>query len=82
LSEIEAEFGKVANVKHVVTILHDGWESDNRGWVCRMADGSVQAFTTNHGGVCRFTSEDVESYIDTTKQSLTSLVDALDMLNS
>ena len=35
-----------SRVIYEFTILHDGWEMDNRGWVTK--DGRI--FTTSHGG--------------------------------
>lgn len=52
LEDIEASgHGSTESVICRATILHEGWEMDNVGWVVRMANGTIQTFTTSHGGL-------------------------------
>lgn len=63
-------------VVHVATITHCGWEMDNQGWIVEMADKSLKAFTTNHGGLCEWSLSELEEKIKETEESLTSLKEA------
>ena len=38
---------------HTATILHEGWEMDNKMWVMEDENGSRTSLTTNHGCLCR-----------------------------
>lgn len=70
--------GKVKKVLHTSTILHNGWEMDNAGWIVKMEEGTTKAFTTNHGGVYEWSKQDLKDKIIETKKSLDSLQKALD----
>jgi hypothetical protein len=39
-------------VVRYLPILQDGWELDNQAWIVQMVDGSLFAYTTNHGYPC------------------------------
>jgi hypothetical protein len=51
------------------TILHEGWEMDNEAWLYEMADGSLKAFTTSHGGVCEMSTEDLQQHLEEVESS-------------
>lgn len=70
-------FGKIAKVLHRATILREGWEMDNAGWIVEMEDGSALALTTSHGGLCEWDRGDIEDCIRNTESSLVQLQTAL-----
>lgn len=72
-------FGTVKKILHAATILHADWEMDNKAWIVEMADGSVVALTTSHGGLCRWTREEAEENLAETEKSATSIREALAM---
>ena len=59
--------------KHSFAILHNGWETDNVGWI--MADGCV--FTTACGDVYEMCAEEIEAKISEAELSLANLNVAL-----
>ena len=65
------------NIIHEFTILHEGWEMDNLGWV--MDDGRI--YTTNHGGECEMPRQALLHKIKETKDSLRGLEKALWIMN-
>ena len=71
---------KVSKILHIMTILWDGWEMDNRGWVVEFEDGSIEAFTTSHGGICKFSLKDIMSARNDTMDSVNSLDKAILLL--
>jgi hypothetical protein len=75
-----AGHGEVSEIVHRATILREGWEMDNHGWVVRMNDGSFKGFTTSHGSLCPWPPELITEKINETAQSLQSLKKALDLL--
>lgn len=82
LNAIETKFGVVDKVLHEAVVLHDGWDMDNLGWICLMADSSVQGFTTNHGSVCAWNLTDIDVDIKKTEESFHSLIKALRILKT
>lgn len=58
------------------TILHDEWELDNHGWIVRMEDDSIMAFTTNHGGIREWKKDSLIAKIKETSDSLKQLQSA------
>ena len=56
------------------TILYNGWETDNEGWITK--DGRV--WTTSHGGSpYEMSTEQVKEKIEEANLSLMGLIDAL-----
>jgi hypothetical protein len=68
--------GNVVEILHEATILHEGWEMDNRGWIVKLEGGEVRALTTSHGGPYLWTKEELEGQIEVTRRSLDSLLKA------
>lgn len=66
-------FGVMKKLIQAATILREGWEMDNYAWLVEMEDGSRKAFTTNHGGLCELSREELNSAIEETERSLKSL---------
>ena len=56
------------------TILHDGWDTDNEGWITK--DGRI--WTTSYGGSpYEMSAEELGAKIRETSTSLTGLIDAI-----
>lgn len=72
-------FGTVKRVIHQATILHDGWEMDNRAWIVEMESGEVVALTTSHGGLYRWTRAEAEEKLAETEGSAASIRKALEL---
>lgn len=78
LNDIKSRgLGEAVELLYTCTITHVGWEMDNEGWIVRMADGSVQAFTTNHGGLYGWDLKEAIEQRDLAEKSLTSINHAL-----
>lgn len=73
----ERGHGTVRKVLHEATILREGWEMDNQGWIVEMADGTIKAFTTSHGGVYPWAREQAEAHLKETERSAESIRAAL-----
>ena len=56
-------------VVHTFTILFEGWEADNYGWVTE--DGKI--WTTNHGRLCEMSAQELREKIEETEASLAGL---------
>jgi hypothetical protein len=72
--------GIITEILHTAKVFHDGWEMDNDLWVCKTSDGSILAYTTDHGGLRIADLEYVKLCISKTKDSLHSLVKAEELL--
>ena len=48
LDDAKAMGFPVKRVLHTATIMHEGWESDNRAWLVELEDGRNVVLTTNH----------------------------------
>ena len=51
LDDAKAMGFPVKRVLHTATIMHEGWESDNRAWLVELEDGRNVVLTTNHGSI-------------------------------
>jgi hypothetical protein len=71
--------GKVRRVLHTATILHEGWEMDNKAWIVEMEDGVQCALTTSHGGVYLWTKIEAEEKLAELEASAASIRQALAM---
>lgn len=76
----ERGLGKIVKILYTATILYEGWEMDNKAWIVEMSDGNKQAFTTSHGGVCRWVKEDVEGRLRETLSSVESIRAAIKIM--
>ena len=76
---VNRSYGQVKVVLHTATLLHNGWELDNSGWIVEMEDGSKKALTTDHGGVCPWTREEAEEKLAETEASAASIRRALEL---
>ena len=56
------------------TVLHEGWEYDNKIWVEESPDGSIEVLTTSHGVKIKLTKAKLSEYIQITISSLTDLL--------
>ena len=72
-------FGTVKKVLHTATILHNGWEMDNKAWIVEMESGEVVALTTSHGGLYRWTRDEAEKKLAETEKCAASVRTALAM---
>ena len=71
--------GRVKRVIHTATILHNGWEMDNEGWIVELDDGNTAAMTTSHGSVYPWIREESEEKLAETERSSASIRQALAM---
>ncbi len=71
-------YGKVKKVVHTATLLHNGWEMDNQGWIVEFEDGQRAALTTSHGGVYPWTKQEAEEKLAETEASAASIRKALE----
>ena len=72
-------YGNVKTVLHTATLLHNGWEMDNHGWIVEFEDGQQAALTTNHGGVYPWTRQEAEEKLAETEASAASIRKALSL---
>lgn len=72
-------FGTVKKILHTATILHNGWEMDNKAWLVEMEGGEVVALTTSHGGLREWPRESAEEKLAETEKSAESLRMVLDI---
>jgi hypothetical protein len=61
---------------HWFRILHEGWESDNEGWVVEYPNGKRELLTTNHGEKCVMSKDELKDKIKETRRSLNGLLEA------
>lgn len=67
-------------IVHTATILKEGWEMDNEGWVVELEDGSLAAYTTSHGGVYEWTLDEAVSSLEETEASAASIRRAIEIM--
>lgn len=71
---------KIVNILHEATIMHVGWESDNKGWIVECEDGKIKALTTDHGSICQWSGQDMHDTLESTKQSLLDIEAAINLM--
>jgi hypothetical protein len=76
----ERGYGNIVKILAEAVILRQGWEMDNECWLVKMKGGSVQLFTTNHGGLYPMQIDDLKDYIKETQESLDSLKNIQELL--
>lgn len=64
---------KISHVIATATALHNGWEMDNDIWLV-VVKGNKVLLSTDHGGVCLYTSEELTAKIEETKRSYEQLL--------
>lgn len=62
------------------TILRQGWESDNEGWIEKQSDGTLRLMTTNMGSKCEMPIEELDDHITETEMSLVGLKKAKNLM--
>ena len=67
---------------HTATILHEGWEMDNKMWVMEDENGSRTSHTTNHGCLCRMSINDINDAIKKAQDSIGGLEKAKELLTT
>ncbi len=68
---------KIVEVLATVYIAHIGWESDNEGWIVKTEKGKIIGLTTNHGGLCRWSTEEMVRTRKEAQDRLTSIEQAI-----
>lgn len=71
---------KIVNILHEATIMHVGWEADNKGWIVECEDGGIKALTTNHGGLCTWSGKDMHEALKRTQNSLLDIEEAIRLM--
>jgi hypothetical protein len=71
---------KIVKVLHEATIMHVGWEADNKGWIVQCEDGKVKALTTNHGRLCMWSGKDMHATLKQTQQSVAEIEEAINLM--
>lgn len=71
---------KIAKILHEATIMHVGWESDNKGWIVQCEDGKIKALTTNHGSLCQWSGKDMHETLELTRLSVAELEEAINLM--
>ncbi len=74
--DLEEALAAGFNVKQVLykaTIMHTGWESDNRAWLVELEDGRKVVLTTNHGSIVEMTLDYVNKKLQETTNSIGSI---------
>lgn len=71
---------KIVNILHEATIMHVGWEADNKGWIVECADGKIKALTTNHGSVCQWSGQDMHEALERTRNSVLDIEAAIKLM--
>jgi len=62
------------------TILHEGWEMDNDGWVTEDEKGVHELHTTNHGMATTMTKGELIGAIKETRDCLEGLLKAAELM--
>lgn len=78
LKYLKDEGHSVKKILHEATILHNGWESDNYGWIVELENNRIVKITTSHGGHCVWSEEELIDSIKETQESLNSLLKAFE----
>jgi hypothetical protein len=60
---IEKQFGETVVIREF-TLLHEGWEMDNKAWLIKTTDGSLHLIFTSHGGMYEASTAELRSQID------------------
>lgn len=71
--------GRVKKILHTATLLYEGWEMDNKGWIVELDDGSRAALTTSHGGVYAWSKAEAEEKLAETEASAASIRKAIEL---
>ena len=62
------------------TILHEGWEMDNKGWIEQQPDGTLKLITTSHGRQYTMSYHELKEKIIETETSLKGLRRAMELM--
>lgn len=68
-----------ARIIHIATILHEGWEMDNRGYIVEFSGGSRLGLTTSHGGIYEWTLDEAREKLEETEESAASIRKAMEL---
>jgi hypothetical protein len=73
---------KIMRVLLEATVMHVGWEFDNKGWVVECEDGSIVGLTTNHGAICAWKKGpmDIDAALKRTRASANEIEACLQLL--
>lgn len=63
----------VKRVLHTATIMHEGWESDNRAWFVELEDQRRVVLTTNHGSTVEADIGYINKKLQETTESIQSI---------
>lgn len=68
-------------VIHEFTILREGWEMDNRGWVTKDRNtGKLLAWTTSHGGLVPLSINELRETMADHRRAVLGLEAVCDLL--
>lgn len=68
---------RVVRIIFTATILREGWELDNKGWIVELDNGEQCALTTSHGGVLIWPEEEARESLLDMEAAAQSVRDAL-----
>ena len=68
-------------ILHSFSILHNGWETDNEGWIVELPPKTKAAYTTNHGKPQLLQPQEIAEKLKETQESADALSKALDLLS-
>lgn len=69
--------GTLKQLLCTATILYEGWEMDNKGWIVELEDGRIIGLTTSHGSICLWDKEEAIQNLEHIEASAASLRKAL-----
>lgn len=81
LKEAWDNYDEEVEILHEFTILHEGWEMDNEGYVVRRYDGSIHYLTTSHGWWQIDNIESLQRTLEKTEQSAIGIRKAIEILS-
>ena len=69
----------VKHIFHVATVLHEGWELDNKAWHVLTVDGDERVLTTSHGALRYWTLSEAKERYDKMANAVASLHELLSL---
>ena len=67
-------------ILHTCNILHEGWDTDNQGWIVELENGKVLGVTTNHNKIEVWEPKTILQNLSETINSAKTLTTALTLL--
>jgi hypothetical protein len=80
MSEVRKLFPDCKHTIHKFTVLHEGWEMDNKGWVIECEDGARHLVLTSHGRPRKAEARELADKLVEYRKAISETQEALDLL--